>query len=138
MSAWLLRAPWWAMGLASAVPLGVVFVLMGRFVRDESWLEALVWGGVIGLLCGGVVGAIATSRLREDAGGMPPEAYARIERATRRGPSPWTPRSGPRPTTCWSPVCSPSGRTGRRAPPCSPPSPPSRPSARSPGRRGGG
>ncbi len=91
MTAWLLRAPWWAVGLASAVPLGVVFGLMGRLVRGESWTEALVLDVVTGLLCGGVVGAVAASRLREDVGSMPVETYARADRATRRGPVPADP-----------------------------------------------
>jgi hypothetical protein len=91
VTAWLLRARWWQVGLVSAVPLAVVIALVGRFARGESWTAALALGVVAGPLCGGVVGALTTARLREDADGVPPETYASVDRATRRGPVPTDP-----------------------------------------------
>ena len=91
MTAWLLSARWWQVGLVSAVPLGVVLALVERFARGDSWTEALALEVVAGLLRGGVAGALTTARLREDADGMPSETYARVERATRRGPVPESP-----------------------------------------------
>ena len=91
MNAWLVRVRWWQVGLLAALPLGVVFALMSRFVRDHSWSEALVSGLFTGLLCGGIVGVMVSSRLREDVGDMPVETYERVERATRRGPVPADP-----------------------------------------------
>ena len=128
MTAWLLRARWWQAGLVSAVPLGVVFTLVERLARGDSWTEALALGVVAGLLCGGVVGALTTAGLREDADGMPPGTYARVERPPGAGPCRRIPTSGPRPTTWHSPACSRSGRAGRRAGCCSPASLCSRPS----------
>ena len=88
MNAWLLRSQWWVVGLTYGIPAGIVLVLVERFAQDESWSAAITSGGVLGLLCGGAVGALTTVRLREDAGGMPPDTYARVDRATRRGPVP--------------------------------------------------
>ncbi|WNV75510.1 hypothetical protein [Geodermatophilus sp. DSM 44513] len=91
MTGWLARARWWQVGLLVAPLPGTVFGLMERFARDESWTHAVAFGAVTGLLCGGIVGAIAQTRLQEDAGDLPPETYARLDRAARRGPVPGDP-----------------------------------------------
>jgi hypothetical protein len=94
---WLLRAPAWALALVSAVPIALLFTLMERFARGESWPVAVVGGLLTGAICGAFLGWILRRRLErllDSVGEASDEVRVRVaSRGTLLGPPPEDPEA---------------------------------------------
>jgi hypothetical protein len=91
VNAWLLRAPWWKLGVVMGALVAPFFVLLFGLTDDRSWTTAAVMGVGLGVVCGPVLGYLMANQIRDSlaAGGPLSESDGvAVERAARRGPAP--------------------------------------------------
>jgi hypothetical protein len=91
----LLTAPWWVLSLVYGLAMALVATLIAGFGNAESWWEAVVSGGLGGVLFGTLVGPVlarSNRRLRDAAGDVPRDQLHRVVVLARRGPVPEDPR----------------------------------------------
>jgi hypothetical protein len=90
MNAWLLRAPWWQLGVVVGALICPIFVLL--FGQDgRSWPQALLMGFGVAVVCGPAIGYVLAREFRRSLAAAEPlseDARIAVERATRRGPVP--------------------------------------------------
>ncbi|SEL56151.1 hypothetical protein SAMN04515665_114123 [Blastococcus sp. DSM 46786] len=91
MNAWLLRAPWWQVGIVMGALLAPFSVLVFRLAGDRSWTAAVLMGVGVMVVCAPVLGFVTATTIRDSMAAVeevPEHQRAAVERAARRGPVP--------------------------------------------------
>ncbi|MCF6742703.1 hypothetical protein E9529_00130 [Blastococcus sp. KM273128] len=91
MNAWLLRAPWWQVGIAMGVLLAPFAVLVLGLTGDRSWTAAVLLGVGAAVVCAPMLGFVTAHTVRDAMAAVeevPEDQRAAVERAARRGAVP--------------------------------------------------
>lgn len=91
VNAWLLRAPWWQVGIAMGVLLAPFAVLVFGLAGERSWTAAVLMGVGATAVCAPLLGFVTAHSVRDAMAAVeevPEHRRAAVERAARRGPVP--------------------------------------------------
>ena len=91
MNDWYVRAPWWQLALAFAVPVSVLRFLGMRFLQADPVGEAALAAGLHGVGFGLVLGVVVARQnrgMRSAAGSDDPGFVVRAAKVAARGPVP--------------------------------------------------